>query len=310
MSTVERGSVSGYTKLDSSIIDSSIWAEDDTTVKVWLTILAMKDQYGYVAASIVGLAGRARKTVPETQAALAKLMSPDPYSRTKDDEGRRIREVDGGWVVINHSKFREMGRSVDRRAYLAGKKRESRERKKRSTAGQPGQPPSTTGQPSQPVSTAVHPFQPISDSEAEAEAEGGDQRPPPPTCLRSGPVTGHELKRLFSAIRTHEFPETLPWQSPRMLTGKDSDIADQINSDPGARDDVAATMTLLFRSAKDGKRGKNSKQIVSNPTFAFACWLSDWTALREELRGVKPAARAKTSMEIAAEAEAASWQGR
>jgi len=54
------------------------------------------------------------------------LKSPDPYSRTKQDEGRRIKEVEGGWLVLNHKKYREKAKS--RAAYY----REWRQKKKES----------------------------------------------------------------------------------------------------------------------------------------------------------------------------------
>lgn len=87
-------------------------------------------------------------------------------------------------------------------------------------------------------------------------------------------------------------------------------MAELIESTPGARADVAPTMDLLLRTARDGKRGKNSKTIIEKPSFGFACWISDWTSLREELHGSKPNGRQKTPMELAQEADAALWHGR
>jgi hypothetical protein len=39
---------------------------------------------------------------------LAKFLAPDPDSRTRDDEGRRIEEIDGGWSLLNHGKYRAL----------------------------------------------------------------------------------------------------------------------------------------------------------------------------------------------------------
>jgi len=44
-------------------------------------------------------------------------MAPDPYSRTKDHEGRRIKECDGGWFVLNGEKYREKMNEDERREY-------------------------------------------------------------------------------------------------------------------------------------------------------------------------------------------------
>lgn len=109
-----------FTKLFASITDSSIWSEDDATRIVWITMLAMADRHGYVGASVLGLAARSRKTVAEVEAALDKFRSPDPYSRTRDYDGRRITDVDGGWVLLNYEKHRDV---VDAEAEKARKRR-------------------------------------------------------------------------------------------------------------------------------------------------------------------------------------------
>lgn len=98
--------MSGYTKLFSSITDSTIWAAPDTTRIVWITMLAMADQYGYVGASVPGLAARARVSIDACVAALKSFSEPDEWSRTTLYEGRRIALSDGGWVLINHAKYR------------------------------------------------------------------------------------------------------------------------------------------------------------------------------------------------------------
>ena len=97
----------GYAKLFGSILSSTIWLEEHHVVRVWIAMLAMKTRDGIVEAAIPGLAHAARVTVPECEEALAKFLAPDPYSRTKDHEGRRIAEVDGGWEVLNHDKYRD-----------------------------------------------------------------------------------------------------------------------------------------------------------------------------------------------------------
>lgn len=96
-----------YAKLDSGIIHSSIWSEDDRVVRLWITILAMKKFDGRVESSVPGLARAANIPLEDCERGLLKLMSPDPYSRTKDNEGRRIAEVEGGWLVLNHEKYRD-----------------------------------------------------------------------------------------------------------------------------------------------------------------------------------------------------------
>jgi len=107
--------VMAYTKLDAGITDSTIWQAPDATRLVWITMLAMSDQNGYVGASMPGLAGRARVALDACVTAIETLESPDEWSRTKEHDGRRIAPADGGWVLLNHAKYRAMQSADDRR---------------------------------------------------------------------------------------------------------------------------------------------------------------------------------------------------
>jgi hypothetical protein len=120
-----------YSKLCSSITESSVWCEPTATRITWIALLAMKDMHGRVFASVPGMANRARVTVEEAQKALDCFLAPDPHSRTKDFEGRRIREIDGGWELINHNKYRDMVDEVHQKAMAAERQRRHRAKKER-----------------------------------------------------------------------------------------------------------------------------------------------------------------------------------
>ena len=107
--------MTGYVKLFSSIIGSTIWREDPPTKVVWVTMLALADRYGEVMASVPGLANYAGVTVEQAEAALQKFLSPDRYSRTPDHEGRRIENIDGGWRLLNYEVYRRKMSEEDRR---------------------------------------------------------------------------------------------------------------------------------------------------------------------------------------------------
>ena len=109
--------MAGYTKLFGSILDSTIWREQNSTRILWITMLAMAGKSGVVESSVPGLADRARLSRAETDAALLALMAPDPDSRTKEHEGRRISAVDGGWLILNHGKYRAKLSMEERREY-------------------------------------------------------------------------------------------------------------------------------------------------------------------------------------------------
>lgn len=121
--------MTGYTKLFNSILCSTIWRADDKTRIVWITLLALAGKDGIAEGSIPGLADMARVSIEDCERALNYLMSPDQYSRTKDHEGRRISEIDGGWLILNHKKFRSKMSVDEKREYDRVKQAEHRERK-------------------------------------------------------------------------------------------------------------------------------------------------------------------------------------
>lgn len=117
-----------YTKLFNSIVTSTIWTEDDKTRIVWITMLALSDQNGEVHSSIPGLARLSAVPIPDVERALEKFLSPDPYSRTPDNDGRRIAKIDGGWELLNHAKYRKMASKEDSKAASAERVRRHRQR--------------------------------------------------------------------------------------------------------------------------------------------------------------------------------------
>lgn len=121
--------MAGFTKLFSSIVTSSIWCEDDATLRVWIAMLASVDSDGIVEGSIPGFANLSRVTIEQMEAALSKLSSPDVYSRTPDNEGRRIEAVPGGWKILNYAAHRErvQGKEGSRAPYMRERRRAEKE---------------------------------------------------------------------------------------------------------------------------------------------------------------------------------------
>lgn len=99
--------MSGFAKLFSSIVTSTIWREADHVRLVWITMLAIADRHGVVEASVPGLADLARVDLTDCVAALKRLAEPDEWSRTKEHEGRRIAEIPGGWRLLNYAAYRD-----------------------------------------------------------------------------------------------------------------------------------------------------------------------------------------------------------
>jgi hypothetical protein len=118
-------------------------------------MLARADQNGYVGASMPGLAGLARVTLDDCIAAIRTLESPDTWSRTKEHEGRRIAPADGGWVLLNHAKYRAMQSADDRRERSRLAMASLRNKRKQELT----------------VNPSEQSYQKLAQAEAEAEAE-------------------------------------------------------------------------------------------------------------------------------------------
>jgi hypothetical protein len=127
----------GFTKLFNTIVTSTIWQEDDETRIVWITMLAIADEFGNVFAAIPGLANVANVPVEATQKALNSLLSSDKWSRTKDFDGKRIEAIDGGWHILNYGKYRKIMNAEERKDYKT--KWMADKRKQLSTVDKSGQ---------------------------------------------------------------------------------------------------------------------------------------------------------------------------
>jgi len=99
-------------------------------MKVFLTMLAVKDADHVVRKTAYQLAILSRKTEVEVLEALKVLSSPDTRRLERQaHEGRRIRAVEEGWLVLNGEKYRqavslEMKRARNRRAQAAWRERQ------------------------------------------------------------------------------------------------------------------------------------------------------------------------------------------
>jgi len=98
--------MSGFTKLVPEIIQSSIWNESPDIRCVWITLLAIKDENGYVRGDSQVISRLANIPLGSVQTALDKFQQPDFNSHTPDNEGRRISPAPGGWIVLNHWLYR------------------------------------------------------------------------------------------------------------------------------------------------------------------------------------------------------------
>lgn len=126
----------GFTKLFSSIITSSIWSEDDKTRIMWITMLASSDSQGFVTGSIPGMAAVARMSLEDAEKSIKALCKPDPYSRSKEYDGRRLLECEDGWLIANYVKYRQPRDPEKRREQNREAKRRQRDREKKNQCQQ------------------------------------------------------------------------------------------------------------------------------------------------------------------------------
>lgn len=122
----------GFTKLDSRIIDSSIWDEDSNVLKVFIAFWTKCNPEGIVDATYnamyrtANLCDKEKKPLPVEafDNALQVLLNPDPNSRSKENEGRRIQRLDESkWLVTTYADHREFTYSDNPEAVKKRKQR-------------------------------------------------------------------------------------------------------------------------------------------------------------------------------------------
>lgn len=116
-----------FTLMWQSLLDSSVWLSGTKEERlVWVTMLLLKDADGVVRNGIPGIAHRAVVDVEECRKAINKLSAPDEDTFTQEHQGRRIKRVADGWLILNHEKYRT---SEDIRAKWRKQKADQRARK-------------------------------------------------------------------------------------------------------------------------------------------------------------------------------------
>lgn len=109
------------------IVESSIWDEDDSVCKVFVTMLAIKDADHVVRKTLYQIARACRKTEAEVMRCLEVLSSPDRKRlEPQPHEGRRISKVEDGWLILNGQAYENLMRKVSRQVYQARWARERR----------------------------------------------------------------------------------------------------------------------------------------------------------------------------------------
>ena len=138
-----------FVKLDTGILDSTLWIERDQR-EVFITALLMAEPrefsepirqieigeleytdfeappgwYGFVPAASFGIINRAGVEKDAGLEALRKLGSPEIESRSKEHEGRRMIRMNGGFIILNYMKYRDKDHTAAlRQARLRARKK-------------------------------------------------------------------------------------------------------------------------------------------------------------------------------------------
>lgn len=156
-----------FAKLDSGIVNSTIWVQPADVLKVWVWFLSQCDANGVVRTAAPPLAHACMVPLDRMREILALLESPDPDSRTSTDEGRRIEKIEGGWRIVNYGAYREKRdeeATRERKREWDREHRPSGHARAKQSASSPMQSDQSDSKPTSPTK-----------AEAEEEVEAGKQ---------------------------------------------------------------------------------------------------------------------------------------
>jgi len=139
-----------WVPLWTSTVQSTLWEEPLHVRLMFLTMLLIRDPDHVVRmpfrrlVKAANLAPDITESARLAQDALKVLSSPDKKSLDHQEfEGKRIRQVADGWLVLNGEKYEEQRMQLAARIRKSKKQKERRELEKRKVAGGgplPGEP--------------------------------------------------------------------------------------------------------------------------------------------------------------------------
>jgi hypothetical protein len=107
-----------YVKLFTSLFDGSMRGHSDLLL-VFVNILCHTDQDGIVDRHWQAIVDETGLSPARVKTAITELEGPDEQSRSRNDDGRRLKRIDPerewGWEVINFKKYDGIRNAVERR---------------------------------------------------------------------------------------------------------------------------------------------------------------------------------------------------
>lgn len=145
-----------YGKLFASMFRGSLYGKWQAII-TFQQMIILADQDGIVDFTPESLSATTSIPLEIIKEGITLLESPDPFSRSPDEEGRRIVRLSDerawGWKITNYMHYRSIRTAEERRAYHREYWHKNRKNKQ-----------------TQPDSTITQQTQPIAEAEAEAEA--------------------------------------------------------------------------------------------------------------------------------------------
>lgn len=121
--------MSGYTPVFDTVFAGTLCGKWPA-LPVWLTVLPMADKNGRIDMTPEAIAALTGWPIEMLMLGLEQLCKADPRSRSKDEDGARLKlleeDRDWGWQVVNHMKYREKARLMGKNEteVLSGKNRD------------------------------------------------------------------------------------------------------------------------------------------------------------------------------------------
>jgi len=123
-----------FARVFGQIFDSSI-AEDYNCRRMFMDLLILADRTGAVDMTHEAIARRTNVPLEQVRRYIAELCQPDPTSRSKREEGKRLVPLDSqrdwGWQIVNYQHYRVLKDEEARRSYFRDAQRKYRRRRKR-----------------------------------------------------------------------------------------------------------------------------------------------------------------------------------